>query len=178
MTNNIVILSGSPRKDGNTDMLVTAFKDGAESAGKNVTVFRVADMNIGGCTGCEVCSMQRGVCVQRDDMPPVLDAVKAADALVLASPIYFFSVTAQLKLAIDRLYAIHREKDAKRCALLTCCGDEAEDTADGAAVMFRAWMKYANWEDAGVIVAVDVHEKGEITGHKALDEAKELGRTI
>ena len=107
---NIVILSGSPRKDANTDRLAAAFVRGAESSGNSVTLFRTADMSISGCTGCAYCIENPGTCVQEDDMTKILNALKKADALVLASPVYYWSVTAQLKLAIDRTYALLRAK--------------------------------------------------------------------
>ena len=91
---NIVLLSGSPRKGGNTDRLAAAFIEGAESAGKSVTLFRVADMKIGGCLGCGHCFEEKGVCVQKDDMVGILNALGKADTIVLASPVYYFSVTA------------------------------------------------------------------------------------
>jgi multimeric flavodoxin WrbA len=89
MSENIVLLSGSPRKGGNTDRLAVAFIEGAESAGKKVTLFRVADMTIGGCLGCDHCFKEKGVCVQNDDMIMILNALRKADAIVFASPIYF-----------------------------------------------------------------------------------------
>ena len=179
VSNNIVILSGSPRKGGNTDTLAAAFKEGAESAGKSVTLFRVADMKIGGCQGCEVCFKQNGVCVQKDDMPQILNVLRKADALVLASPVYYFNVTAQLKLAIDRIYALLREKKTiKRAVLLMACGDDDSGVAKGAVGMYKEWLSYEEWEDAGVIIATGVHKPGEIAGHKALEQAKALGRDI
>jgi len=128
MSNSIVLLSGSPRKGGNTDRLAAAFMEGAESAGKTITLFRVADMKIGGCLGCGHCFEEKGVCVQKDDMPEILDALRKADALVLASPVYYFGATAQIKLAIDRTYALLCEKTPiKRAALLMTCGDSTAD---------------------------------------------------
>ena len=90
MSRNIVLLSGSPRKDGNTDKLASAFIEGAESSGKTVKTFRVADMKIGGCVGCKVCFKQGGVCVQKDDMTQIIDVLRKADTIVFASPVYFF----------------------------------------------------------------------------------------
>ena len=95
MPKNIVILSGSPRKDAATDRLTAAFIEGAVGAGNAAACFRVADMNIGGCLGCGHCVKTHGVCVQKDDMARIIDALWKADVLALASPVYYFGVTAQ-----------------------------------------------------------------------------------
>ncbi len=179
MRRNIVILSGSPRKGGNTDMLADAFVEGAESAGKNVTLFRTADLKIGGCLGCGHCFEEKGVCVQRDDMPPILDALLKADVLVLASPIYYWSVTAQLKLAIDRMYPLIRVKAAiQRVAMLLTCGNKSEDVNEGAVFMLNRFRHAYGWDNAGVVTAAGLHDKGEIAGRAELDEARTLGRDI
>ena len=106
MSKNVVVLSGSPRKEGNTSILAAAFVEGARLAGKKVVEFRVADMKIGGCMGCKHCFTEKGVCIQKDDMNPILEALKTADALVLASPIYYFDMSGQLKISIDRMFAL------------------------------------------------------------------------
>jgi len=179
MSKNIVLLSGSPRKGGNTDKLVDAFIAGAESAGKSVTLFRTADMKIGGCLGCSHCFEEKGVCVLKDDMPKILDALREADALVLASPVYYFSVSAQLKLAIDRTYALLSVgTPIKRTALLLTCGDTSEEAAEGAVVTYNQIRTYSKWEDAGIIIATGLDAKDDIVGREELEKAKELGRGI
>ena len=179
MSRDIVVLMGSPRKGGNTDRLVSAFIEGAKTAGKNVTLFHVADMNIAGCRGCNHCFEEKGVCVQKDDAVFILDTLKQAEVLVLASPIYYFSVSAQLKLAIDRTYALLEVgTPLKKAALLITCGDNSEKAADGAVAMYKNICLYSNWEDAGIIIATGLHEPGEIDGDASLDLAKALGREI
>ena len=175
MSNNIVVLSGSPRKDGNTDKLAAAFVDGAESAGKSVKLFRAADMKISGCLGCGRCFEEPGVCVQKDDMTHILDALKTADALVLASPVYFWGVTAQLKLAIDRTFALLRAKTPiKRAALLLTCGSRVGATD----LMFQTMCEFSGWENAGIIVESGLHDPDAIKGRDVLEKAKTLGREI
>ena len=179
MSKNIVVLSGSPRRGGNTDILADAFIEGAKSAGKNVTVFRVAEMKIAGCTGCEHCFKEVGVCAIKDDMVQILEALRKADVLVLASPVYHFAVTAQLKLALDRQYALFNEKTPiKRTVLLMPCADDDPRTADGAVAMYKTWLSYTNWEDAGIIIVTGVHEPGAIKGNEGLLKAKALGGSI
>ena len=179
MSKNIVVFSGSPRKGGNTDILAAAFVNGAESAGKTVRLFRVADMQIGGCKGCNHCFEEKGVCVQKDDMPQILDALRIADAIVFASPIYYFSVSAQIKLAIDRTYALLSIKTpVKTVALLLTCGDSGTKVAEGAVAMYKNICFFSKWKDAGIVIATNLHEPGEIEGRDELEKARVLGREI
>jgi multimeric flavodoxin WrbA len=179
MGKNIVILSGSPRKGGTTDRLTRAFMEGADSAGNSVSCFRVADQKIAGCLGCGHCFREPGVCAQRDGMTPILEKLKKADALVLASPIYYFNVSAQLKLAIDRMYALLKlGTPVKRSALLLTCGDETDQAAASAIAMFRQISGYLRWEEAGVVVVPGLTDVNDIDGRKELEDAKKLGRDI
>jgi len=179
MTKSIVVLSGTPRKDGNSARLAEAFIEGAEAAGKEVALFRVAGLQIGGCRGCEYCFRNQGACIQQDDMKPILDALRQADALVLVSPVYYFSVTAQLKLAIDRFFALLEVgMPVKRAALLMTCGDGSEAAAASSISMFHQICAYQKWEDAGVIIAPGLHGIGEIDGRPEMEQAKRLGESI
>ncbi|MDR2892387.1 MAG: flavodoxin family protein [Deltaproteobacteria bacterium] len=179
MSKNIVVLSGSPRKNGNTARLAAAFIEGAKAAGKEVAFFDVAKMHIGGCLGCGYCFKNEGVCVQKDDMPPILAALRQADALVLASPVYYFGVSAQIKLAIDRFFALLKVgMPVKRAALLMPCGDPTVDAAAASIGMFRQICAYQKWEEAGIVIAPSLHEPGEIEGRAELDLARKLGGNI
>ena len=175
MGKNIVILTGSPRKEANSDRLAAAFISWAESAGHTTSVFRTADMNIGGCVGCGYCFEHPGECFQKDDMKQILEALKTAEVLVLASPVYFWSVTAQLKLAIDRTYALLRAKaPIQRAVLLLTCGSRTGATIP----MFETMCEFSQWENAGVIVATGLREPDAIDSHDSLKEAEALGRSI
>lgn len=176
MSKNIVLLSGAPRKDGNTEKLIAAFIEGAEAAGKSVLELRVADMQIGACRGCEHCMEEKGVCVQKDDMPGILAELKKADAIVLASPVYYFNVSAQLKLAIDRTFALLEVgTPIKRAALLMTSGDESPGVAEAAVIMYQNMCEFSEWKKAGVVLAGGLHEPGEIDGRRELEDAKALG---
>ena len=179
MSNNIVVLSGSPRAGANTDKLVAAFVEGAEAAGKSVKLYRVADMQIGGCRGCGHCHGNGGDCVQKDDMLPILDALREADAMVLASPVYYFNVTAQLKLAIDRTYALLRQKTPiQKAALLMTCGNGDASVAESSLAMFKMICRIQHFEEAGAIIAPGLHGQDEILGRPELDQARALGKEI
>jgi multimeric flavodoxin WrbA len=174
---NVVILSGSPRKNGTTDRLVRAFVEGAEGKGNSVRVFRTADLNIKGCLGCNHCFRETGVCVQADDMRQILDALRGADVLVFATPVYYFGVTAQLKLAIDRLYALLKEgMPVKRTAFLITCGDDSDEAAKPSVSMFRQISHYLEWEEIGTVIVPCLHEPDDINGREELVSARDLGR--
>ncbi len=112
-------------------------------------------------------------------MPPILEAIRKADVLVLASPIYYWSVTAQLKLAIDRMYPLISVKATiQRAAMLLTCGNKSEDVNEGAVFLLDRLCNAYGWENAGVITAVGLHDKGEIAGRAEFDEARALGRKI
>jgi len=179
MSKNIVVLAGSPRKVSSTDRLAAAFTEGAKEAGHAVTTFRVADMKIGGCLGCGHCFQEVGVCVQKDDMQAILDALRKADTIVLASPVYYWGVTSQLKRVIDRTYALLEEGVAiKRAALLMTCGDDTDEAAEPSIAMFRQICAYMKWQEAGIVVAPHIHAPQDIDGRPELEQAKQLGIQI
>jgi multimeric flavodoxin WrbA len=179
MSKRIGVLSGSPRNGGNTDRLTGAFIEGAKTAGNQVSLFKVAGLTIGGCRGCGYCFKHKGVCVQEDDMPPILDELRTADALALTSPVYFFGVSAQLKLAVDRFFALLEEGTAvKRAVLLMTCGDATDAAAASSISMFRQICAYQKWKEAGIIIAPRLHNPGEIDGRAELEQAKKLGENM
>ena len=179
MSKNIVILAGSPRKISSTDRLAVAFAEGAKGAGHVVTSFRVADMKIDGCLGCDHCFQEVGVCVQKDDMQTILYALRKADTLVLASPVYCWSVTSQLKRVIDRTYALLAEGSSiKRAALLMTCGDNTEKAAEPSIAMFRMMCAYQKWQEAGILIVPGIHAPEDIDGRPELEQAKQLGMNI
>ena len=108
----IVILNGAGKKNGNTAALIKAFREGAEAAGNTVTEFYLQSMNIKGCMDCQGCARKPvgdpQPCVQKDDMQQIYDAFNACDVVVFATPVYWFTISGQLKMAVDRLYAIQR----------------------------------------------------------------------
>ena len=179
MSNNILVLSASPRKNGNTERLAAVFIAGAKAAGKNVRLIRVADMNIAPCQSCNACFKHPGVCVQKDDMAEVVAAIGEADTLVFASPVYFFSLSAQLKAAIDRMYVFLKVgTPVKKAALLLTCGAPTKDVAEPSVATFRLIASYQKWREAGIVIAPNLHIPGEIDGRPELAAAQKLGEEI
>ncbi|MDR3204170.1 MAG: flavodoxin family protein [Deltaproteobacteria bacterium] len=178
MSKTILAISGSPRPKGNTESLLKALIDEALKAGKTVVNYRAADLKVGPCHGCCYCLKHNAVCVQKDDMPQILDNLRNCEAIVLASPVYYYGLSAQIKLVIDRFFALIEEGMAiKRAALLMTCGDDAT-AANPSIANFRAMANYLKWEEAGVVVAPNLHDPGEIEGRPELEEAKRLGAII
>ena len=103
---NILIISSSPRKKGNSQILCEQFKKGAEAKGHQVKIVRIMEQNIGFCRACDGCMRNGGTCVLKDDMAEILKMFQKADVLVLATPVYFYGISAQMKTFIDRTYPI------------------------------------------------------------------------
>ena len=182
MSKNIVILNGSPRKNGNSSMLVKAFTKGAESAGHNVTEFFLDSMNIHGCKGCfGGHSSQECPCVQKDDMVKIYPAIKECDVVVLSTPLYYWNMSGQLRTAVDRLFALEegdgnllREHD-RSCALLMAAEGHGFDDV---LLYYNHLMEHLRWKNLGHVLAGGNGEVGDINGKPEIQKAYELGKSI
>ena len=155
----IAILNGSPRK-ANTSAMVQAFIEGAEAAGHVAEEFQVGKMKIAGCLACEYCHTKgEGSCIQKDDLEKILPAYKEADMIVFASPVYYFTMTAQMEAAIQRVYCIGKPLNAKKAALLLSSGSPG--VYDAAIAQFKDYMDYAGIEVAGIITANGAENKSD-----------------
>ena len=119
MSKRVLILSGSPRKGGNSDILCDEFLRGAQDAGHTVEKIRVAEKKVAPCSGCYYCNTHGGACVHKDDMADILQKMIDADVIVLASPVYFYAISAQLKAVIDRTVARWLEVKDKELYYIT-----------------------------------------------------------
>lgn len=172
-TMKILILNGSPTRDGNTVAIVNAFKEGAESKGHEVNVVNVAHKKVNGCLSCQYCKNQgNGKCVQKDDMQEIYPLLQEADTIVFASPIYYFTMSAQLEAVIHRFYAINSPAKAKYSALLLSSYSPGVYTASIA--QYKDMIAYMGITDKGIVVADNSTNK---TSAK-LAEAKELGASL
>ena len=181
MGKKIIVLNGSPRKNGNTSALVKAFREGAESAGHSVTEFWLEGMKINGCRGC--CAGGKNPespCVQKDDMAQIYPAYKEADVVVLASPLYYWTISGQLKCAFDRLFAVAEcdpsyTNPRKESALLMAAeGNGFEETV----YWYDRLMGHIGWKDCGKVLCGGVMAVGDIEGKPELEEARRLGASI
>ena len=106
---NILVVTGSPRKGGNTEIMADVFAETAKTSGHEVIVRRLSALKVAPCLDCTYCFTHDGVCIQKDDMNDILQDLNQADLLVLASPIYWFDISAQTKCFIDRMYAFGKK---------------------------------------------------------------------
>ena len=178
MKKNILILSGSPRKGGNSDTLCNEFMRGALEVGHSVEKINVAEKNIGYCKACYYCRKSGGKCVIEDDMAEVLQKMIEADVIVLASPVYFYSVDAQLKALIDRTVARWLEVRNKEFYYIMTAADGTEAAMETTLACFRGYADCVEGAiERGVIYGTGVYEKGEITSKPALLKAYEMGKS-
>lgn len=182
MGKKIIILNGSPRKKGNTSALAAEFTRGAKEAGHTVTEFFLDSMDIHGCEGCFGGHSSRECpCVQKDDMSQIYPAVKGCDVVVLATPLYYWNMSGQLRMAVDRLFALEEgdgnflRGNGKASALLMAAeGSGFEDVV----LYYDHLMGHLRWENLGHVLAGGNMAVGDIEGKPELKEAYELGRSI
>ena len=178
MSKKVLILSGSPRKDGNSDILCNEFMRGAAESGNGVEKIRVAERKIGFCTGCYACR-NTGVCAIKDDMAEVMQKLIDADVIVLASPVYFYSIDAQLKALIDRTVCRWTEVKDKEFYYIMTAADSGIESMETTLACFRGYADCVEGaKEMGVIYGTGVYEKGEIKDKKAMLDAYEMGKSI
>ena len=179
MNKKVLILSGSPRKNGNSDILCNEFARGAKESGNQVEIIRVSEKKIGYCHGCYYCKDHNGECAIKDDMALILQKMIDADVIVLASPVYFYSIDAQLKSLIDRTVARWTEvKNKEFYYIITCAEDDIEATKT-TLMCFRGYADcVTNAVEKGVIYGTGVYEKGEIKSKKELLLAYNFGLNV
>ena len=179
MRKKVLILSGSPRKGGNSDALCDQFLRGALEAGHKVEKIRVAEKKIGYCTACYYCQQSGGVCAKKDDMAELLQKIIDADVLVLASPVYFYSIDAQLKTVIDRTVARWTEVRDKEFYYIVTCADEERTSQERTLECFRGYADCVEGAvEKGVIYGTGVYKPGEIKNTPAFAQAYEMGKTV
>ena len=178
MTMNILIISGSPRKGGNTELLAEAFAKGA-SKHHQVEIVSVRDYKVNPCLGCNACFKTNGICAQKDDMALIYEKMNQADMLVIASPVYFYSISAQLKAVIDRFHNPIRDLfHIKKMALLLVGAALLPELFNAILTEYNLCLKFFNIEDAGKVLVRGVKDKGDINNTDALNEAYRLGFSI
>ena len=155
---NILILNGSPRARGETAGMIEVFQQAAEARGHSVRRFDVCRMNVRGCLACEYCHGKgQGVCVQKDDMQQISEALQNTELLVLASPIYYHGISGQLKCVIDRFYAPLYPKapeSLKKVAMLLASGDP--EMYEGAKFSYDGdFLDYLHLEGCGIFTNHD-----------------------
>lgn len=175
----IVVLTGSPRKNGNTNYLADRFIEGAREAGHTVYRFNAATSDVHPCKACNHCGMN-GPCVIDDDYTKLCrPELEKADMVVLCTPMYYFGISAQLKMVIDRWYAangtLHRYK---KCAFIMAYANISDEDAAPMIAHYKRLCSYMGWEDVGMVIAPGVWTAGSVKNTKYPDQAYQLGRSL
>lgn len=181
MKKNVLVITGSPRKGGNTDLMAEAFINGAKAAGHDVTLFNTAADPIQPCRACDACWSKGKACVFDDGFTRLAPLMEKADAIALCSPVYWFSFSGQLKMAIDKLYSLHGRDEHKLKAtayLLMAAGDPSPDIFTAAKHEFDNSVSALGLPIGGYVLAAGVYAKGDIKNTDFLDQAEKLGREI
>ncbi|MGD0358187.1 MAG: flavodoxin family protein [Terracidiphilus sp.] len=178
MSKRVLILSSSPRKKGNSNALCDRFMEGAIEAKHQVEKVVLAEKKINYCTGCYACR-GNGRCAQKDDMAQVLDSMMAADVIVMATPVYFYTMCAQMKTVIDRTVARYTKITKKEFYFIVTAADSnkaaLERTIDG----FRAFTScLPGAKEKGVVYGTGAWEIGDILKNRAMKQAYEMGKAV
>ncbi|MBO5031367.1 MAG: flavodoxin family protein [Lachnospiraceae bacterium] len=176
---NVLIISASPRKNGNSDILCDRFAQGAQESGHQVEKIFLASKNIGYCRGCGVCNSTHK-CIQQDDMAEILERMAAADAIVLATPVYFYSMDGQMKTFIDRTVPRYTEISNKDFYFIMTAADTEKANLERTMEAFRGFTEdcLEGTREAGIIYGVGAWQAGEIKDTPAYDEAYEMGKHV
>lgn len=177
MTKNILVLSGSFRKGGNSDILCDEFIKGALEAGNKVEKIYVNDKKINYCRGCGVCNTTHK-CVQKDDMAEILDKMIKADVIVMATPIYFYTMNGQMKTLIDRTVPRYTEISNKDFYFIIAAADNSHANMERALEDFRGFTQDCldGAKERGIIYGTGAWNIGDIKGKPAIKEAFEMGK--
>lgn len=179
MSKKVLILSGSPRKGGNSDLLCDEFMKGVQESGNQVEKIFLRSKKVMPCNACYYCKDHDGQCAIRDDMGEILDKMQKADVIVMASPVYFYSIDAQMKAVIDRCVARWTNIPDKEFYYIMTAAEDSDTVMDCTLECFRGFAACLDGaQEKGVIYGKGVYEAGDIRKMPAMQEAYEMGRQV
>lgn len=179
MSKNILVLSSSPRRGGNSDLLCDQFLNGAQEAGHQAEKIFLKDKKINYCTGCGSCLNGAKPCPQKDDMPEILEKMISADVIVMATPVYFYTMCGQMKTLIDRICARYTEVSNKKFYFIVTAADNNKPSMERTLEEFRGFTSCLNEpEEKGIIYGIGAWNIGDIKGKPAMNEAYEMGKAV
>lgn len=177
MSKKILVISSSPRRGGNSDRLCDRFMAGALDAGHTAEKVFLGDLKIGYCTGCGTCFNLGKPCPQRDDTPGVVEKMIAADVIVLATPVYFYTMCGQLKTLIDRCCARYREISGKEFYFIVSAADSSKKNMERTLEEFRGFLACLDGAvEKGTVYGTGAWQKGDIEGMPVMEQAYGMGR--
>ncbi len=175
---NVLILNSSPRKGGNSDVLCQQFAKGAEEAGHQVEKIDLREKKLSPCLACYAC-MKEHVCAIRDDMAGIFTQMQQADVIVLSSPVYFYSLSAQLKMLIDRCLVDYKSLAGKKFYFIVTAADPRHEAADETLAAFRGFLRcLPGAEEKGIIYGTGTWDKGDVYKHPAFSQAYQMGKEV
>ena len=177
MSKKIVVVTGSPRKGGNSFAMTDAFIQAAQAKGHTVTRFDAATMKIGGCHACETCYKTGKACSFDDDFNTIAPAILEADAVVFTTPVYWYSIPAQIKGVIDRLFSLvvgGKDYAGKECAMIVCCEEHEMDVMDGVRIPLERTAALLKWNMVGEVLVPGVLNVGDIAKPDGCKQAAAL----
>lgn len=181
MSKKIVVITGSPRKNGNSFAMTDAFIKAAESKGYTVTRFDAAVMNLSGCHACETCYNMGKACSFDDDFNVIAPAILEADTVVFTMPVYWYSIPAQIKCVIDKLFSFcvaGKDVAGKECALITCCEEDDMSVMDGIRIPIERSAALLKWKMVGEVMIPGVLNAGDIEKTDGCRQAATLADKI
>jgi Multimeric flavodoxin WrbA len=177
MGKNIVVITGSPRKKGNSFAMTQAFIEAAQARGHSVTRFDAAFLAVDGCRACETCYKTGKACTFDDDFNTIAPAVVDADAVVFSMPVYWYTMPGKIKNVIDKLYSLvigGKGMNEKECGLLACCEDSDMTAFDGVRIPYEKSIALLNWKSIGHVLIPSVLNAGDIERTDGCRMAAEL----
>lgn len=181
MSKRILILEGSPRKNGNTDLLSDEFSKGVTDAGNTFDKIYLKDKKINGCLGCGVCQNNGGICIQKDDMTEIYHKINEADVIVLASPVYFYSWTSWMKAVIDRTYSLEQTLTNKKFYMISAGAAPMLKYMDNMTQSYELYLscfRAGTIENGGVLYGLGASRCGDVSNSDTMRKAYEMGKAV
>lgn len=179
VSKKVLVLSASPRKGGNSDLLCDQFLLGAKEAGNQVEKVFLRDKKINYCVACDYCQKNNGNCSQKDDMTEILEKMIEADVIVMATPVYFYTMDAQVKTLIDRTVARYTKIRNKTFYFIVSAADSSKQAMERTLEGFRGFTTcLSGAKEKGIIYGTGAWKIGDIKGSEAMKQAYEMGKTV
>ena len=181
MRKKIIVITGSPRKAGNSFALTDAFIQAAQEKGHFVTRFDAAFMNVGGCHACETCYQTGEPCSFHDDFNRIAPAILEADTVVFSMPVYWYSIPAQIKAVIDKMFSFcvaGKNIAGKGCGLICCCEEDDKSVMDGVRIPIERSAALLKWHMVGEVLIPGVLNAGDIEKTDGCKQAAALADNV
>ena len=179
MSKKVLIISGSPRRGGNSDTLCDRFQQGALDAGNTAEKVFICDYTINYCLACGVCYGNKAPCVHKDDMTSIIEKMLVADVIVMSTPVYFYAMSGQLKTMIDRTIGRFMEFRNKEMYFILAAHSENMKSMERVLEGFRGYLAcLPDPIEKGVLYGLGVFNEGDILKHTAMQEAYDMGKSI